>query len=341
MLKKILLGLLILIVVVVAGFFIFVQISWNKTYDIPYPDLEVSTDSAIIARGEYLALGPAHCIGCHLKDLDAFIRAEEGEFEPLQGGVELPLGPIGTVYPPNLTPDKETGIGRYSDGQIFRMMRHAVKPDGMASLSLMMPFWNMADEDLIAIVSYLRSLDPVYNEVSMAQYTFMGKAIRSFTPLFKPVYDPTPPEKAPPMEPTVERGEYLARYVANCVGCHTNRDPATFKAIGPEFAGGFEMEPLEELNLKYGIDPDIWTRSTNITSHPNSALSKFQTLEEWKTRFRAGRLIINSPMDWGAFSRMTDEDLEALWVFLHSLDPVENDVGPVVFKKSEKPQIDD
>jgi mono/diheme cytochrome c family protein len=49
------------------------------------------------------------------------------------------------------------------------------------------------------------------------------------------------------MAPTVERGEYLARYVCNCVGCHTKRDMMTYEAIGPEFAGGMEFEPWPEL----------------------------------------------------------------------------------------------
>ena len=132
------------------------------------------------------------------------------------------------MHPANLTPDTETGIGRYSDGQIFRMMRHAVKPNGQGTISLMMPFWNMADDDLVAVVSYLRSLEPVRNEVAEAGWTFMEKVMRTFVPLFKPVYNPTSLKSAPPMEPTVERGEYIARYVANCVACHTNRDPANF-----------------------------------------------------------------------------------------------------------------
>ncbi|WP_258105657.1 cytochrome c [Marinoscillum sp. MHG1-6] len=333
MLKKILLGLLALIILLVGGFVIYVQLNWNKTYDIPYPELQVSTDSAVIAKGEYLVKGPAHCAICHVSSFDEMIKADGGEDIPLKGGVRFPLGPLGIISPANLTPDPETGIGRYTDGQLFRMMRHAVKPDGTGTLSLMMPFWNMADEDLVAIVSYLRSCEPIKNVVEPPSYTFVGKMVRATAPLFEPVYDPTPPDKAPPMEATIERGEYLARYVANCVGCHTARDPMTFEAIGPEYAGGMEMEPLPELHIKLGIDPDLWTRSVNITPHPNSALARFKTLDAWITRFRQGRLILNSPMDWGPFSRMSDEDLEALWLYLHSLDPIENDTGPVVFKK--------
>ena len=334
MIKKILLGLLVLLIVVVGGFVIFVQTSWNKTYDIAYPTLETSTDSAVIAHGKYLVHGAAHCSGCHVGDFSDMITYEEtGAEMPLKGGARIPLGPLGTIIAANLTPDEETGIGRYSDGEVFRMMRHAVKPDGTASLALMMPFWNMADDDMIAVVSYLRSQEPVRNDVGPAEWTFMGKAIRTMAPLFEPIYEPTPPSKAPPMEASLERGEYLARYVANCVGCHTPRNPETFDPIGPEFSGGMDMEPLPELHIELGVDPDLWTRSVNLTPHPNSALSRFKTAEEWIDRFRQKRVIMHSPMDWGSFSRMTDEDLESLWLYLNSLEPVENDITEIVFKK--------
>ena len=331
--KKILLSIFLILLLCVAVFAIYVKMSWNKTYDVPYPSLKTSVDSAVIAKGKYLVTGPAHCISCHVKDYDAILRADTSLVEPLQGGVVFPLGPMGTVSPANLTPHSTTGIGRYSDGQIFRMMRHNVKPDGSASLSLMMPFWDMVDEDLIAIVSYLRSLDPVDNATPGPSYTALGKVLRSVTPLFKPILDATPPSLAPPMKPTIERGKYLAHSVANCVTCHTNHDLITFETIGPEFAGGMEFEPMEPLHRKLGVDSDLWTRSPNITPHPNSVLSKFKTVADWIARFRTGRTISFSPMDWGPFSRMSDADLEAIWLYLHSLDPVENDIGEVIFKK--------
>ena len=105
--------------------------------------------------------------------------------------------------------------------------------------------------------------------------------------------------------------------------------------MGPEFAGGMEIEPLPELNISLGVDPNQWTRSPNITPDPNSALSTIGTLENWIKRFRQRRLIPTSPMHWGPFSRMSDEDLEALRKYLHTLEPVKNDVTEIVFKKNE------
>jgi mono/diheme cytochrome c family protein len=333
MLKKTVFGILILLILVIGGFIVYVQLNWDKTYDIPYPDLQVSNDSTVIERGKYLVLGPAHCSNCHVATVAEMIAADAGENLPLRGGVEFPFPPLGVMYTKNLTPDPTTGIGRYSDGELFRMMRHALKPDGRATLSVLMPFWDMADEDLIAVVSYLRSQAPVKNEVRENEWSFMGKAVRVIAPAFHPIENPTPPSSAPPMEPTIARGEYLSRYVANCVGCHTNRDMNTFEAIGPEYAGGMEFEPWPEFALAVGGDPEVWMRTPNITPHPNSALSKFNNVEEWKARFRQGRLINISQMHWGPFSRMTDEDLEALYLYLTSLEPSDYDAGELMFKK--------
>lgn len=335
MLKKILLIIVSVLALFIIGIFGYIQLNWDRTYDLPYPNLSASSDSSVIARGEYLVKGPAHCSNCHIGTYEEMIDSDKGETVALQGGMGFPLGPLGMLYTKNLTPDSETGIGRYSDGQLFRMMRHAVKPDGTSSVALIMPFYNMADDDLVAVVSYLRSLEPVKHEVPENQFTFLGKVIRTFGTAFDPVMNPTPPKTAPPMAATVERGEYLARYVANCQGCHTKFDWEKFEQVGPEYAGGMEFEPFPELHRILGQDEDLWARSVNLTPHPNSALSRFKTAEEWINRFRMGRLYPTSPMHWGPFSRMSDEDLEAIYLYLNSLDPVDNEVGSVLFKKTE------
>ncbi|WP_026967264.1 c-type cytochrome [Algoriphagus terrigena] len=335
MIKKLFLIVIASILTLGLGLCLYILMMWDKQYDIPYPDLKTSTDSTVIARGKYLVHGPAHCSNCHVSSIPDMIAADAGEPVPLKGGAPFHLGPLAVLYVPNLTPDPTTGIGRYSDGQVFRMMRHAVRPSGIASISLLMPFWNMADEDLVAVVSYLRSMEPIENEINPAEWSFLGKAIRVFVSSFQPIQNPTPPKSAPPMLPTIERGEYLARSVANCVGCHTQRDPMTFEATGPEYAGGMEFEPDPEFNKSIGEDPEIWLRTPNLTPDPGSALSKFKTLEEWKARFRQGRQIKVSPMHWGPFSRLSDEDLEALYLYLHSLSPVKKDNNPLMFKPSE------
>ena len=336
MLKKILLIVVSLIVVLVLGIYIYVQTSWDKKYDWPGPALKTSTDSTIIARGKYLVHGPAHCNSCHIAGFAEMVESDKGKEVALQGGVKFPMGPLGALYTRNLTSDKKTGLGRYTDEQIFRMMRHGIRPSGVVSMPILMPFWKMADDDMVAIVSYLRSLPPVENEVPEPEWTFMGKAVRSFAPTFKPIEKPDAPAVAPPMAPTVERGEYLARYVANCVGCHTQRDMMTYEATGPEFAGGMEFEPWPALHKYLNADTTLWLRTPNLTPDSTGVLKKFKTPQDFITRFRQGRAISFSPMDWGPFSRMSDEDITAIWMFLSSLKPVHNDVGNPIFTKEAK-----
>ena len=325
-LKKALLGSLAVLGLAVLGLFTYVQVTWDRVYDdVPLPALLASTDSAVVERGRYLVRGPAHCSNCHVGSFEEAMRADAGEELPMSGGWALPIGPLATMYTANLTPDPETGIGRYSDGQLFRMLRHNVKPNGRASLAPMMPFANMADEDLVAIVSYLRSAEPVRSEVPGPQWTLMGKAIAALVrpAAFQPVIGHSPPAMAPAQEATAERGEYLARYVANCIACHSPLDPATGELTGPEFSGNSVGEPSLE-------DSNVVMRTPNLTPDPTGVLVRFVNEEEWIARFRAGRVIPESYMHWGPFSRMSEEDLRALYIFLNSLDPVANDVGPIV-----------
>ena len=333
MIKKILLIVLAVLVLGIGAFYFYVQSASDKKYDWPGPDLKASTDSTIIARGKYLVDGPAHCGSCHISDFADLVAGDEGKEIDLKGGVKFPMGPLGVLYTRNLTSDTKTGLGRFTDQQIFRMMRHGIKPDGSASIPLLMPFWKMADDDMVAIVSYLRSLAPVENEVPEPQWSFMGKAVRVLSSSFQPIENPDAPAVAPPMAATIERGEYLAHYVTNCVGCHTQRDLMTYEATGPEFAGGFEFEPWPALYKYLKADTTLWFRTPNITPDPNGAFAKFKTPEDFIKRFRQGRLIAISPMDWGPFSRMSDEDITALWMFLNSLKPEDKNVGELIFKK--------
>src|SRR4030095_11028017 len=133
------------------------------------------------------------------------------------------------------------------------------------------------------------------NMVPPNEWTTMGKIVRTFSPVFKPRTSINPPATAPAQAPTKERGEYLARYVANCVGCHTPRNQMTFAATGPEFSGGMEMEPVSGP----GVDPNVWFRTPNLTPAPRSALLDFPGREFFVARFqRGGREYPGSVMAW-------------------------------------------
>ena len=304
----------IILVVLVVGLVIFVQIRAERTWDAPYPDISASQDSALIEHGRYLVYGPAHCAGCHAPRSDV-ARLEMGEEIPPSGGEDFIL-PVGTVYTPNITPDPETGIGSYTDQEIARAMRYGVKRNGQALVDFM-PFYDLSDRDLTAIISYLRTVPAVRNERPQHEWNFMGKVVRAFG-MIRPMGDGKIPA-APEPDTTIAYGAYLSESVANCRGCHTMRDLHTGGWIGPEYAGQMVFDvrtPAGE--TKYIVTP-------NLTPDPETGILHNWTQKAFVQRFRTGMGVPGTIMPWGQFSRMTDNDLIAIYKFLGSLEPIRAD----------------
>ncbi|HEX5668940.1 MAG TPA: c-type cytochrome [Chitinophagaceae bacterium] len=319
MLKKIFKWTLLSILVLVALVLISSNFLYKKKYEAPYPNIKASTDSATIARGKYLVMGPAHCADCHgAPGTEAAV--DRGEEIPLQGGRSFVLPP-GTFYPINLTPDP-TGIGNLKDEEIARALRHGVGHDGRNMIDIM-PFHNTSDEDMVAIISYLRATKPVKNATPKTEYTALGKMIFSFA--LKPVGPEGEVPRSVTRDSSAEYGKYLAFSVANCRGCHTNRDLKTGAYIGEPFAGGFEMD------LGEGTD-HIFT-TPNITPAKLGRMNGW-TEEQFIKRFREGRKIAGSPMPWGPFSRLDETDLKAIYRFMQTVKPVEIEYAEMIRKKS-------
>ncbi len=310
-------GLVLLLICI--GLIVFVQLNWQKTLSAPYPEITASTDSAVIARGKYLAYGPAHCGTCHVPMVN-YLDVEKGDLIPLSGGWELSIPP-GTFRAPNITPDKETGIGNLTDGEIARTLRYMVGYDHRF-IAPFMSFRNLSDEDLTAIVSFLKSQTPVKHQVKRSELTFLGKALAAFNLIKAEGPDGTPP-KSIIRDTSISYGKYLANSVADCVGCHTNRDLKTGEFIGKPFAGGMFYEADAQSEGVAFISP-------NLTPHPTSGIISEWGENAFVARFRAGRVHKTSPMPWGSFSRMDDLDLKALYRYLNSLDPVDNKIEKTV-----------
>jgi mono/diheme cytochrome c family protein len=288
----------------------------NLTFEAPYPNVHSSTDSAVIAKGEYLFYGPAHCMDCHSNKAGNPLLADV-DVTP-SGGYLFDL-PVGQMRAPNITSDKKTGIGNMTDGQIARLLRYGVSADGRAVLDFM-PFHHTSDEDLTAIISYLRTIPPVEHEVPRMEYNLLGKIVKAF--LLKPV-GPTEdvPVRVQPSA-TAEYGEYLANNVANCKGCHTNRDLMTGAFIGADYAGGFKMEASDHSGNFFV--------TRNLTPDPKTGHIAMWTEEQFVQRFRMGKLMAGSPMPWEPFGKMSDDDLIAIYRYLKTVKPVEADNGPTL-----------
>lgn len=304
-----------LLIVVIAVLFLTVQVRWKRTFEAPTPDLKATSDSATIERGKYLAYSAAGCAYCHLPKAD-WARLDAGEQPPLSGNHVFPL-PFGQLRSPNLTPDATTGIGRRSDGEIARILRHGVRADHRAAFPFM-EFQNLSDADVVAVLSFLRSQPPVVNAVPDTKYNLLGKALMSFA--IAPTSPATPPPAESPVGPSAERGAYLANEVSSCVACHTNRN-STGDLVGPKFAGGQVMD-IED-------DPGHVFVSPNLTPDPTTGHIFSWSEEDFVARFRKGRILTAALMPWGAFGRMTDDDLRSIYRYLRSLPPAVNAVGEV------------
>jgi len=213
-----------------------------------------SPSAADIARGKYVFGATGGC-GCHTTPK-----------EPLNSGGRRYDGPFGTVYSTNITPDRETGIGKWTDEQIVTAIRLGRRPNGgrLIPVHPYPAFNGMAAEDLRALVAYLRTVPPVNRARPPKKVT---------VPLFESVILPAwlaafaPRETPPSTVPTsgVARGEYLVRAVAHCGECHTPRtatmatDNSRFlagnpKGKGPEGAAVPNITPDEDTGLTWTVE---------------------------------------------------------------------------------------
>jgi len=305
------------VIAVIAGliavFLLYVQFSYRQTFEAPLTGITASADSAIVARGKYLVLGPSHCYACHTNDSLRALKLKE----PLMGG-NVYKTPFGDFHIPNITSDEETGIGRHTDEQIARSIRYNVNHNGEAMAGFM-SYNNMSDDDIRAIISYLRTTTPVKHAVQDHDLNIVGKLIKRF--MIKPMM----PEDISELKPdtTAEYGKYLAFTIGQCNSCHTRRDKIG-RFVGEPLAGGHVWE----------LEDAIYT-SANLTPDDSTGRIAHWTEEVFVNRFRAGRLLKNSPMPWEAYEKMSEQDLKALYKYFMSLPKVKNHLGSTYVKKED------
>jgi mono/diheme cytochrome c family protein len=297
----------------------------------PASAAKIEATPARVARGEYLVQHVADCLGCHSDHVDKFGFPVKPGSEGQGGFVfDKTLGFPGVVAAQNITPDKETGLGNWTDGEIVRAIREGVDRNG-AALFPMMPyvhFSKMSDDDAQSIVAYLRTLKPIHNRVPDKHIDFPVSLFVKFTP--QPLEGPV---SAPdPARDHLGYGKYLVT-IGGCYECHTPHDDKNQLVADKALSGGWEMR-------------GPWGRvvTANLTPHPDTFIGK-ATRDEFIGRFRAfaGFDLATAPacpkgsntiMPWIAFSRMKDDDLGAIYDYLKSVKPVENHVNTFPDRKS-------
>ena len=252
-------------------------------------------------KGEYLAKA-AGCVGCHTAELAGSAR--------FAGGRPL-LTPFGTFFGPNITPDRETGIGAWSESDFQRAIRLGERPDG-AHYFPAFPypsFTRMSDADIHDLWAYLRTVAPVRNPVAPHVLRFPF-GFRPLVAVWKWLFfTPGPFAADPKLSPALNRGAYLATALAHCAECHTPRN----------FMGGLKADRmLAGGEVADGKTPNL--TPTRLKKWNDTELREFlrsgATPEGDVPSDTMYEVIRNTT------SQLTPEDVTALIAYLRSLPPL-------------------
>ncbi|MCA9584413.1 MAG: cytochrome c [Myxococcales bacterium] len=290
----------------------------------PAPAMTAPTSPEAIARGKYLVHHVTGCVACHSP-----VRTDQ----PGEPYIEEKLGagrvwekdpsyPDWEIIAPNITPDKDTGLGNWSDGEIARAIREGVSKDGRP-LFPMMPFQTYAatlsDDDTLAIIAYLRTLAPQSNKLAATKIGFpVSMFVRGVpAPLEKPSAG------APPASDKKARGDWLLK-VCSCSDCHDTFNEKREPIPGKRLAGG------EAFRSSVGK-----IHAPNITSDKATGIGAYSD-DDLRRVFNEGVGKAGRPlyfMPWWYYKGMTDEDKDALIFALRQVDAVSNVVPPPELKK--------
>lgn len=275
-----------------AGVYVYVDSSRaiNRMYEIePHVMPIPAADSSTLARGRHQAVIRG-CVDCHGENLGGKIFIDDPA--------------VGRIAATNLT-SGTGGIGlRYSDQDWVRSIRHGVGPDGKPLL--VMPaneFYYLGDEDLGALIGYLKQVPPVDSDLPdhrigpMARLLYVAGQL-PLVPAEMIVHEPPP--AAPPVGATAAYGKYMA---VTCTGCH-----------GADFSGGTIP----------GVPPD-WPPAANITPHPDQGIGSWTEYDFFRA-LRHGQRPDGSELElpympWNLTKEMTDTEIRAIWTYLQSIEP--------------------
>ena len=278
---RILLGLVLIVALLGTVVYVVGGSKFTETYAFPDHVPAVSADSATLAKGAALVKSHA-CTHCHGDDLGGTVYVDEM--------------PFARVTASNLTPGRG-GIGsRYTDADWERAIRHGVNAEGRGLM--VMPadlFTNLADDELGAMIAYLKTLPPVDRELPPTELGPVGRMVATFNPLTMPqlMGEPSPhPASAPDYGPTAAFGAYRASTL--CVACH-----------GGDLSGGPHPDP----NGPY---------SPNLHPVASWSLDEFATALRTGTR-PDGRVLDDKYMPWTSLKNLPDTEIEALYRHLRSL----------------------
>jgi hypothetical protein len=281
-----------------------------------------------LARGKYLNDHVLGCTTCHSeRDWTRFSGPVKPDTIGI-GGQVFALGPAGTLYSKNITP---AAIGSWTDGELLRSVTAGVSRDGTPLFPLMPypHFGVMADDDIHAVLAYVRSLKAIENlNIPERDLNFPLNLIVRTIP------EPAAPGTRPPVTDKLAYGRYMLRS-ALCGDCHTPIDDQGTPLPGMDFAGGMEF-----------VETGYRSRSANITPDADTGIGTW-TEQQFIDRFKSFEGVTppvlseterrqNTTMPWTAYAGMTREDLGAIYAALRAQKPVVSRITK--FPDAQSPQ---
>lgn len=253
-----------------------------------------------LQRGKYLMDGIVACGNCHTP------KGPQGDLPGMElaGGLKFDE-PFGVAYAPNITPDKETGIGTWTDAQIVAAIREGKRPDG-SIIGPPMPialYRGISDDDVRAIVAYLRQVKPVANKVDKPQYK---------VPLPPSYGPPVTRVAAPPKTDKLTYGAYLAGPLGHCTECHSTPDARGVPDFVNKTGGGGLS-----FNGPWGI-----SYAPNITPTGIGKWSDADVKKAITAGVRPDGTALKPPMPYHHYRNVSDADLDAIVAYLRTLKPL-------------------
>jgi alcohol dehydrogenase (quinone), cytochrome c subunit len=264
-----------------------------------------------VERGRYIALA-ADCGACHTANRAASFA----------GGLAL-ASPLGVIYSTNITPDPQTGIGRYSLNDFDRAVRHGIGP-GNVTLYPAMPYpsyAHMTDADIVALYAYFtHEVRPVRSQGHRNGIPWplsMRWPLAFWRRLFAPDPDSVAFDASRYHDPAVARGAYLVEGPGHCGSCHT---PRAFTL--QERA----LDDSKEIYLSGNAVVEGWT-AVSLRGEPAEGLGRWSTediVSTLRSAHNATHAVVGSPMNdvvVNSTQYLSDADLSAIATYLKTLPP--------------------
>ena len=299
------------ILVVVAIILLYIGASDIPSYDVELPSYQVESSSEALVRGKKLA--QMLCAGCHL---DTKTRALTGQ--PMNDSPPE----FGNIYAPNITQDATYGISDWSDAELLRLLRTGIKKNGQFAPPYMAKLPLMADEDVNAIIAFLKSDDPMVAANATPDQpckpSFLTKMLCRVA--FKPFAMPEQKIDLPDTNDVLALGEYLAHNL-DCFSCHS-ADFKTNNYLDPTQSEGYFAGGNKTLNLQGEV-----VLTSNLTPHPETGIggwSKDKFIQALKYGIKEGEPGLTYPM--APYVQLSDHEAGAIFEFLQTIPAIDNKI---------------